>query len=143
MMKIARRVAALSPQQLFLIDGLGALLSAFLLGVVMVRWEPVFGMPPKVLYPLAAIAGVFALYSLSCHFFLTQKGAFAAQRLASKQALRGIAVANLLYCGLTLGLVVYYYPQLTVLGVAYFLLESFVVLNLVVVEPKASKHALK
>ena len=99
-------------KKLFLIDGLGALLSAFLLGVILVRWEPVFGMPAKVLYPLAAIAGVFAIYSLSCHFFLTQnRGRF----------LKGIAVANLLYCCLTLTLVVYFYSQLTVLGGRIFL----------------------
>ncbi|MCO6480779.1 MAG: hypothetical protein J5I94_29325 [Phaeodactylibacter sp.] len=124
-MKVVSHLASLPPRKLFLIDGLGALLSAFLLGVVLVRWEPVFGMPSKVLYPLAAIACVFAVYSLSCYFFLSRN---------RRPFLRAIAVANLLYCGLTLGLVVYCYPQLTVLGVAYFLVEIGVVLILVVTE---------
>ncbi|MCB9298425.1 MAG: hypothetical protein H6559_35735 [Lewinellaceae bacterium] len=124
-MKVVSHLASLPPRKLFLIDGLGALLSAFLLGVVLVQMEHIFGMPPKVLYPLAAIAGVFAIYSLSCFLFLTQnRGAF----------LKGIAVANLLYCCLTLGLVVYCYPQLTALGVAYFLVEIGIVLILVGVE---------
>ncbi|MCO6487363.1 MAG: hypothetical protein J5I98_03045 [Phaeodactylibacter sp.] len=127
-MKDVNRLAGLPPRKLFLIDGLGALLSAFLLGVVLVWWEPVFGMPPKVLYPLAAIAGVFAVYSLSCCFFLTQN---------RRPFLRGIAVANLLYCCLTLGLVFYFYPQLTALGVAYFLVEITVVLILAGVELKS------
>jgi hypothetical protein len=42
-----------------LIDSLGALLSALILGLVLTRWESVFGMPKRVLYFLAAIAAVF------------------------------------------------------------------------------------
>ncbi|MCB9038886.1 MAG: hypothetical protein H6557_19915 [Lewinellaceae bacterium] len=127
-MKGAKLVATLSPRKLFLIDGLGALLSAFLLGVVLVQWEHIFGMPPRVLYPLAAIAGAFAVYSLSCHWFPTQNhGPF----------LKGIAIANLLYCCLTLGLVVYWYPQLTALGVIYFLVEIGIVCSLAIVELKS------
>ena len=38
------------------------------------------------------------------------------------------------YCVLTLGLVVYYYPQVTVLGLTYFLLEIAVVGGLVYIE---------
>ena len=119
----------LHPRKAFLIDGLGALLSAFLLGVVLVRLEYAFGMPRKVLYPLALIACVFAVYSLSCYWFLPQnRGPY----------LRAIAVANLLYCCLTLGLVVYFYPQLTVLGVAYFFMEIGIVVILAVAEIKTS-----
>lgn len=127
-MKGAKLTATLTPRKLLLIDGLGALLSAFLLGVVLVRWEHIFGMPSKVLYPLAAIAGVFAVYSLSCHWFLTQN---------HRPFLKGIAIANLLYCCLTLGLVVYCYPQLMALGVAYFLVEIMIVCSLAIVELKS------
>ncbi|MCB0589408.1 MAG: hypothetical protein KDD06_29250 [Phaeodactylibacter sp.] len=111
----------LYPQKLFLIDGLGALLSAVLLGVVLVQWEHAFGMPRQALYPLAAIAGLFAVYSLSCYWRLSEN---------RRPYLRVIAVANLLYCCLSLALVVYFYSQLTVLGVAYFLVEIAVVLIL-------------
>ncbi len=41
--------------------------------------------------------------------------------------MRVIALANTLFCCLTAGLVVYFYAQLTALGVAYFVQEWFVV----------------
>lgn len=113
------------PRRLFLIDGLGALLTASLLAFVLVPLERYFGMPVRVLYPLAAVAGLFALYSLLCY----------ARFPANWQLyLRGIAVANLSYCVLTAVLVVYFWQQLTVLGVLYFVGEMGVVSGLVAVE---------
>ena len=54
------------PKVLFLVDGLGALLSAFLLGFVLVRLERVFGIPPDALYLLATVPCLFALYDFYC-----------------------------------------------------------------------------
>ncbi|MEZ0485372.1 hypothetical protein [Fibrella aquatica] len=51
--------------------------------------------------------------------------------------MKAISVANLLYCGLTAGLVVGYFAQLTRLGIAYFMLEIGVVCVLVSVERRA------
>jgi hypothetical protein len=56
-----------NPKLLFLIDGVGALLSAFLLGVVLASAETTFGMPSKTLYFLATLACLFALYSFWNH----------------------------------------------------------------------------
>lgn len=44
--------------------------------------------------------------------------------------LKAIMVANLLYCCLTLGLIIYYYSVLTVIGITYFLAEIAVVVGL-------------
>ncbi len=116
-------------KRLFLIDGLGAVLSAFSLGFVLVQLEAYIGMPRDVLYGLAAVAGVFAMYSLSCHFrFPTHWQPY----------LRGISIANLLYCMVTLGLVIYYFPRLTVWGVLYFVFEMLIVLTLVRIEWRRS-----
>ena len=38
-----------TPKHLFLLDCLGALLSAFLLGVALPNFQPIFGMPHTVL----------------------------------------------------------------------------------------------
>ena len=75
-----------NPRKLLLIDGIGALVSALFLGVILVKWNPLIGMPIDVLYILAAIAGIFAVYSLSCHFFVKAHWAF---------YLRMIMIANL------------------------------------------------
>jgi hypothetical protein len=114
-----------SPRTFFLIDGCGALVSALLLGVVLVQFESIFGMPAGVLYPLAAIAAVFMVYSLSCY------ARFPANW---RPFLRGIALANLSYCLLTAGLVIYHYPSLSGWGVAYFVGEIALVVGLALAE---------
>lgn len=122
----------LTAKQLFLVDGLGALLSAFFLGVILVQFETYFGMPAKVLYVLSALAGVYALYSLSCYFFLnTTWGPY----------LRIIAAANLLHCGLTIVLLVRHFDQIEPLGWLYFLGEIGIVSFLAIEEWKTSAKA--
>jgi uncharacterized membrane protein YfcA len=116
-----------NPKQLFLIDSLGAVLSAFLLGIVLTSFETIFGMPHKVLYGLAALACLFAIYSFWNHARFKKNW---------RPYLRGIAIVNLLYCGLTAALVIYFHQELTKWGLTYFLLEMLVILVLVIVEFK-------
>lgn len=117
-----------NPQKLFLLDGFGAVLSAIFLGVVLVQWNSYFGMPVDILKLLAGIALVFALYSLGNYLFLSKKW---------RPFLIAIAIANTVYCGLTLGLVIYYYKVLTSLGMLYFVLEMMIIVILVSVERRA------
>ncbi len=119
----------LTTKKLFLIDCLGALISAFLLGIVLVKYKLQIRMPVDVLYLLAAIAGVFAIYSSICYFTFKQNG---------KPFLIAIAIANLLYCFLTIGLVIYFFAELTTLGMIYFIGELIVILTLVYFEVKYS-----
>ncbi len=118
-------------RRIFLLDGLGALASALLLAGLVAPFEGAFGMPARVAWMLAAVAGVFALYSLCCYFF-TGSG--------WRSFLKVIVAANVLYCGLTVGLVVYFYERLTALGVIYFLLETAVIAGLVMLELKTLRH---
>lgn len=119
----------MNPKTLFLIDGLGALLSAFLLGVILVQFEAYFGMPQQVLYFLAAIPCLFALYDFYCYFRVHKnRGPF----------LKIIALANLLYCCLSIGLVILHFPQLTPLGLIYFFLEFIIVIALAGMELKTA-----
>lgn len=115
----------LPPRRLFLIDGIGALLTASLLAFLLAPLERYFGMPVRMLYPLAAVAVVFALYSLLCYARFPARW---------QLYLRGIALANLSYCVLTVVLVVYFWERLTVLGGLYFVGEIGIVIGLVVVE---------
>lgn len=112
---------------IFLIDGFGALLTAFLLFGVLRPFDVLFGMPKDILVLLSLIALAFAIYSFICYFFLKANW---------KPFLFGISIANFLYCCLTLGLVYYSYIEMTGLGVAYFLVEVIVVMGLVMVEWK-------
>lgn len=114
-----------NPKRLFLLDSLGALLSAFLLGVVLPSFQPTFGMPHNVLYGLAALACLFAIYSFWNYRWFKENW---------RPYLRGIAIVNLLYCGLTAALVIFFRQELTRWGLLYFLLEMVVIIALVVLE---------
>lgn len=118
-------------KKLFLVDSIGALVSAVMLGLVLTKFEPAFGMPAKVLYPLSLIACIFCIHSFLC--FLGQIGNLYLH-------MKITAMANLLYCCLTLGLIIYFYQKLTVLGLIYFVLEIVVVTILSVIELKSTSN---
>jgi hypothetical protein len=117
------------PRKLFLIDGLGAMVSAFLLGVVLVKLEAVFGIPRSTLYVLALLPCFFAIYDV---YFYQKKeediGHF----------LKGIAIMNISYCLLSIGLAIYHYQSITYFGWSYILVEIFIVLALARLELRVS-----
>lgn len=113
------------PKIIFLIDGVGALVSAIFLGVILIQLKAIIGMPEDILIPLALIALVFAGYSLGNAFRMQKEW---------KRYLRIIAIANLLYCLLTLGLVTYHFSFLGTLGLIYFILEILIIIVLVKLE---------
>lgn len=116
---------ASNPKQLFLVDGFGALLSAFLLGVVLVQLESYFGIPRNTLYFLALLPCFFAAYDFYC-YSKTSKNL--------STSLKIIAFSNLIYCFLSIGLAVYHFSVITALGWAYILLEILLLIFLIVLE---------
>ncbi len=116
---------ALNAKNIFLIDSIGAFLTGFLLIGVLARFEELFGASPKMLYVLSSIAFVYTIYSFCCYSFLDGNWL---------PFLKVIAIANLVYCFLTISFVIYSYQELTSLGLSYFLLELFVLSGLIVVE---------
>jgi len=123
-----------TPRQLFLFDGLGALLSAFLLGVVLVKWEHLIGMPRPTLYFLAFLPCLFAVYDFFCYFKINKGLA---------PYLKYIAYANLSYCLISLVLATQHYEQLTKLGWFYFISEIIIVVSLAIFELKTATSSLK
>lgn len=128
-MVFLRILEKINPTRLFLIDSLGALLSALMLGLVLANLENVFGIPPGVLYFLAFIACIFFVYSFLCF-----KGNIENWRPYMKL----IAIANLLYCCLTIGVIIYIPQKPTALGLLYFVLEIFAVTILATIELKVA-----
>ncbi|WCL48483.1 hypothetical protein [Leptospira sp. GIMC2001] len=118
------------PNFIFLIDGLGALLSASLL-IVLSYWVDLFGMPKDVLYKLFPIPLFLAFFSISN--YLIQPKIFSFR-------LWIVAMANLMYCILSFSLVIYFYDILTGLGVLYFFSEKFIILVLVFIELRICKN---
>ncbi len=117
----------LAPRQLFLIDGVGALVTAGMLGMVLTRFESYFGIPSTILYPLSAVALIFCIYSLINYFMIGTNW---------RVFLKLIAIANSIYCLVTLSVIFSIYDSLTWLGLAYFLGEIIIVMTLVSIEWK-------
>lgn len=113
------------PKRLFLIDGVGALLSAFLLGIVFVSFEATFGMPREALYVLATFPVVFAIYDFICYVCIKTNW---------QPFLRVIAIANWGYCCVSIGFMLQH--GLTCWGWLYFLLELIIVAVLAGIEFK-------
>ncbi len=120
---------SLKPKNLFLLDGIGAFLSAFLLAVVLVRLDHIIGMPPMALYILALFPVIFLIYDFCCYFWVKEKWV---------PYIKMIAIANLLYCMISISAVIYHYQKLTQLGITYFLLEVVVIIFLVRIELKTA-----
>ncbi len=118
----------INPKRLFLLDGLGALSSAGLLFFLLAGFEDTFGVSKPIVHLLAGIALIFSVYSLSCFLIVKEKWKF---------FLSLIAITNIFYCLITAGYIYYDYPQLTLLGLVYFIGEIAVILALVYLELKA------
>lgn len=111
----------ITPRTIFLVDGIGALLSAMLLLFVLAQFEAVFGMPQVVSQSLSIPAFIFAAYSLTCYVVNLSK---------PKYFLLVIAIANCLYCFATMWLLIQHRSEVTILGWAYFLGEIAIILTL-------------
>ncbi len=127
---ISKKLAS-NPRNAFLIDGVGAFISAILLFFLIASFEKTFGLPKKVAYQLSIPVFGFMFYSLGCYFLNIRPW---------KPYLKLIAVANLAYCGLTFCLIFVEFQSLTALGIVYFLAEIMVILLLVSVEWKTIKQ---
>ena len=117
-MKKLTKYFAQKQKILFLTDSLGAFTTAFVLFVIVPRYHQYFGMPTTIATYLSAIAVLLCVYSAACYLFVTR---------AFTPYIRFIGIANLLYCAVTFGLLIKYYPSLTIIGKTYFLSEIAII----------------
>lgn len=113
------------PRKLFQLDGAGALLTAFMVGGVLVSVDHWIGLPRAVLFSLGGIALAFAIYSFTCSRF---------ELKSIRLALGLIILGNSFYCALTMCLMILFRTDLTPWGYAYFLLELGVLFTLIALE---------
>lgn len=118
-----------SPRKLFLLDSIGALATALSLFVVRWAFHAHFGIPPNILQVLAAIALAYSLYSASCYLFLKKNPA---------PFIRIIAMANLLYVALIIGILFIHHAALSPIGLAYFIVEAAIISGLAMLEFKVA-----
>ena len=130
-MSLLSKWEKLSPKTVFLIDGIGAMATVTMLMAVLSNRVGFFGVRKDYLQILGLVAAVFSIYSFVCYFSLNKNW---------KPFLKIIAIANLLYCLITLGLIGYLYTEVTVFAVLYFAGEVIVVFMLVFLEYKKIKQ---
>lgn len=119
----------IKPKTLFLIDSVGAFLTAItLFGLLRTSYNYI-GMPPQIVTYLSVLATMFCVYSFLCFRFLTNTWS---------PFLITISIANLFYCCLTLALIIQHFQTLTRLGIAYFIAEIIIICGLVIMEFKTA-----
>lgn len=110
---------------MLLVDGMGAMISAVSLGVVLPLVQNSVGVPTDILLFLSVLAVILACCSSLAYLFAGKWW---------NQALRMVACANLCYCFLTAGLLWFYSDEVKILGLIYFGCELFLVVGLAVWE---------
>lgn len=113
------------PRTLFLMDGIGAGISAFILGVLWGRFPSLLGFPQTTLYVLALIPCFFMLYDGLQYFKKSNPSAV---------AVKSIAYMNGAYCIFSLLCCLFYYDTLTTLGFLYLFMEIVLVITIAYVE---------
>lgn len=123
-----------NPKKLLIIDGVGAIISAFLLGVVLVIFENIFGIPKQTLYILASLPVLFAIYDLY---------AFKQENNKIYMFIKNIALLNILYCFISIGFAFYHIETIKFFGWIYIIVEIFIVAILASIELKISRFKIK
>lgn len=113
------------PRRAFVIDGVGALVSAIALGLVFPSFAGQLGTTRPALSVLAVLPVVFALYDVACVLLRPSRWQI---------ALRVIAVANASYPPISIAVLLWDGVALTALGEAYFAIEIAIVWTLALLQ---------
>lgn len=120
------------PKNVFLLDSFGALLTTILLYFILRNFNDFFGLPKEVFEYLSIIAFLFFIHSTIYYFLVKQNW---------KPFLKIICTANILYCILTFGILIYNYKSVSIFGILYFSGEIILILGLVFEEVKIVRKA--
>ena len=129
-LKTVIKTISSKPKNIFLIDSIGAFLSANLLFIIISFLDHEFGISDERFSLLFVLSCVFSIYSICCYFLIDKKW---------QLFLRIIAVANLLYCLLTVLFLLNLYNNITLSGLIYFICEIIIIISLAVVEWQTAK----
>lgn len=126
--------AEISPNRIFLVDAIGALLTAIFLSVILAQFEFIFGMPSRTLYLLSGIAFCLFLYSITCYLTIKKNW---------KPHLKIIIICNIIYGLLTIGFINIHFEKITKFGLLYFVAELIIIAIIVIIEYKTQRNISK
>lgn len=123
----------LNKRNIFLLDGIGALNSALLTGIVLPLFSDPLGLPPQLLRGLAAFPVAYLTYSFTCYFFAP---------VIRKWMLAGIIFGNSLYCLVSLSLLLWL-QGIKPWGIGLLITEISVILVVIAIEVRIYRTAFK
>lgn len=119
-----------NPKILFVVDGVGAAFSAFLLGMVLPKFESLFGVPSSTLTFLASFPVLFVVFDMF---------AFKAEAKHLQRNLYSIAGLNGFYICLSLSFLWFHQIEITGLGYLYFGFEMAIILAFIYLQLNTAK----
>jgi CBS domain containing-hemolysin-like protein len=122
------------PKKLFLLDAIGAFLTATFIGVVMRNNLETFGLPTQEAVVMSIIACIFFCFSGICYLFVNKQ---------QYKYIFIIATANSLYVLLSFFIFFNHFKDLTPFGIMYLLSEMATIILLVTLEFSIAKKLLK
>ena len=120
----------INPKNLIGLDAIGALVSCLFIGGLMIPFQSYIGIPLSLLTSLALLAALFCLHSSLAYFRYPQ---------SYKMHLRVMALGNLLYTLFTIGILILFHHQISLIGRIYFLIELSILCILVILEWRYAK----
>jgi hypothetical protein len=111
----------LTARLVFLIDAIGAAISAVCLGFVLPQLHPHFQMPDQTLNFFASLAALFCIFS-TFNFWRSPKN--------EKEVLKATAITNMFYSTLTATTLILLRNELTLFDFVYFTVEIIAILIL-------------
>ena len=121
------------PQNVFLIDAVGAAMSAISTGILLPQFDQWTGIPHSVSFPLSVLGVLYAVFSASCFLFLKQM---------ISSMLAAIIVANSIYfaIALFLGLAL---DEITLWGRLFLFAEALILFGMIFFEMVIYSNLLK
>jgi len=128
---LLQRIYNMQPRYIFLIDALGALMTASILGLVLPLVNDLFLLDIQIFYLLAAYVVLLFFYSFSVYLIKPSNWV---------PLLRLIAIANAAYCFFTFAIIFIVSPTISTLGMIYFIGEAGLILGIAYTEWTFAHH---
>lgn len=120
----------MNDRTIFLLDGIGALLSLSFTGLVLPHFSEALGLSKNLIYTLAILPAIYMTYSLTCYIFI---------KPTKPWMLLTIILANSLYC-LVSGSLILFHETLTFPGKSLLSVEILIVLAVIALELKVYRE---
>jgi len=100
---------------------------------VLPKFEQFFGLPSDLLCILATVPLLFVIYDFYCCL---------KTHISLSKSVKVIAILNLMYCGLSIGLALHHSQDITIWGWLYVIVEIIIVTSLAFFELKIAQGLL-